>query len=185
MVDALIVNEARAIAEAALVPLPRRLRHVQCVAAVAAGLPLSTAERESVLAAAWLHDIGYAPGWAATGFHPVDGARRLLQLGWPAAVASLVAYHSGAEWEARERHLEAELAEVARPDPRLLDFVTFADMTSSPDGERVFVEQRIADILGRYPESDPVHRAVTESAPELTSAVRRTINALGLPDKGF
>lgn len=185
MAGATSVAEAHAVAEAALVSLPRRWRHVQCVASVAEGFSLSVAEHNSVLASAWLHDVGYAPGWAVTGFHPVDGARRLRELGWPDAVVSLVAYHSGAEWEARERGLDAELAAVARPDPRLLDFVTFADMTSSPDGERVSVQQRVAEILSRYPEGDPVHRAVTESAPFLMSAVRRTADALGLPDKGF
>lgn len=185
MVDAATVADGRALAEAELVTLTRRFRHVQCVAAAAAMLPLSGVERLNVLTAAWLHDIGYAPGWAVTGFHPVDGARRLREMEWPAAVVSLVAYHSGAEWEARERHLEAELTEFARPDSRLLDLVTFADMTSSPDGERVSVEHRITEILNRYAENDPVHRAVTKSAPYLRSAVRRAIKDLCLPDEGF
>ncbi len=185
MAEGETVIRARADVKAALVSLPRRLKHVQCVASVAAGLPLSAAERENVLTAAWLHDIGYAPGWTITGFHPVDGARRLRELAWPTEVVSLVAYHSGAEWEARERGLAAELEDFDRPPDRLLDFVTFADMTSSPDGKRVSVEDRLAEILGRYPEGDPVHRAVTLSAPYLTAAVRRTIEALGLPDKGF
>jgi len=183
--DGGIVLRARADVETALVSLPRRLKHVQCVASVAAGLPLSAAERENVLTAAWLHDIGYAPGWAVTGFHPVDGARRLRQLAWPDEVVSLVAYHSGAEWEAQERGLTTALEEFDRPPDRLLDFVTFADMTSSPDGERVSVEDRVAEILSRYPEGEPVHRAVTLSAPYLTAAARRTIKILALPDKGF
>ena len=29
---------------------------------------------DDLVAAAWLHDIGYAPGLVQTGFHPLDGA---------------------------------------------------------------------------------------------------------------
>lgn len=142
-------------------------------------------DAELLAAAAWLHDVGYAPELAATRFHPLDGARWLRAEGWPAAVVSLVAYHSGAEWEARERGLMDELAEFECPDPDALDLVTFADMTSSPVGERVAARQRIAEILTRYPEGDPVHRAVQRSAPELMASVRRTIDRFSLPDEGF
>jgi hypothetical protein len=31
------------------------------------------ADRPVLIAAAWLHDIGYAPGLPETGFHPLDG----------------------------------------------------------------------------------------------------------------
>ena len=52
-----------------------------------------------LVAAAWLHDIGYAPTLAATVFHPLDGARHLRALGHE-RLARLVAYHSSARWEA-------------------------------------------------------------------------------------
>jgi hypothetical protein len=41
--------------------------------------------------AAWLHDIGYAPELAVTGFHPLDGARFLRRAGADGQVVSLVA----------------------------------------------------------------------------------------------
>ena len=51
-------------------PLPRRWAHVQGVAARARSLaPVLGADADLLEAAAWLHDIGYAPGLAVTGLH--------------------------------------------------------------------------------------------------------------------
>jgi len=59
-------------------PLPRRWAHVQGVAARARSLaPVLGADAELLEAAAWLHDIGYAPDLATTGLHQLDGARYL------------------------------------------------------------------------------------------------------------
>jgi putative nucleotidyltransferase with HDIG domain len=58
--------------------LPRRWAHVQGVAARARSLaPVLGADAELLEAAAWLHDIGYAPGLTVTGLHALDGARYL------------------------------------------------------------------------------------------------------------
>jgi HD domain len=59
-------------------PLPRRWAHVQGVATRARNLaPVHGAGADLLEAAAWLHDIGYAPGLAVTGLHALDGARYL------------------------------------------------------------------------------------------------------------
>lgn len=48
-----------------------------------------------LLAAATLHDVGYAPRLAATGFHPLDGARFLRdEHGAEERLVRLVANHS-------------------------------------------------------------------------------------------
>jgi hypothetical protein len=54
-----------------------------------------------------------------------------------------------------------------------MDVLTCADMTVGPQGERVTFEERIAEILDRYPEGDPVHRAIVRARGELEAAVRR------------
>ena len=55
--------------------LPRRWAHVQGVAARACSLaPALGPDAEPIEAAAWLHDIDYLPGLAATGLHGLDGA---------------------------------------------------------------------------------------------------------------
>ena len=58
--------------------LPRRWAHTKGVAATARQLTSILSGNAGVLvAAAWLHDIGYSPALAVTGFHPLDGARFL------------------------------------------------------------------------------------------------------------
>ena len=57
-------------------------------------------DREVLIAAAYLHDIGYAPELVVTGFHPLDGARWLRAEGYE-RLACLVAHHSGARFEAQ------------------------------------------------------------------------------------
>src|SRR3984893_14015822 len=93
-------------------PLPRRWAHTQGVAATARGLaPVLGRDADLVTAAAWLHDIGYAPGVATTGSHRLDGARRLRDAeGARGMLCRLVAHHSCASNEATERGLARELA---------------------------------------------------------------------------
>src|SRR5512142_548163 len=55
--------------------LPRRWAHVQGVAGKAERVAASLTLGDALAVAAWLHDVGYAPSVADTGFHPLDGAR--------------------------------------------------------------------------------------------------------------
>ncbi len=59
------------------VPLPRRWAHTQGVTARATALGSLIQASELLICAATLHDVGYAPRLATTGFHPLDGARFL------------------------------------------------------------------------------------------------------------
>src|ERR1022692_793183 len=157
-------------------PLPRRWAHSQGVAAAARTLaPVLGTDGDLLTAAAWLHDIGYAPGVASTGFHPLDGARHLRDAeGASGMLCRLVAHHSCAISEAAERGLARELAAEFRPARRdLADALTFCDMTTSPDGQRLPVGQRLAEIRARYGPDHLVNRAITRSAPELAGAVAR------------
>ncbi len=177
------VQAAQTVAESLLCCTGRRWRHVQGVAAAADRLATKLglgAEGEAVRVAAWLHDIGYAPSLVATGFHPVDGARFLRAQGTPELVVSLVAHHSGAAFEAEQRGLSDELAEFVAPPAALLDVVTYADLTTSPDGAAVTVARRLSEILARYAEDSAVHRAVVESSPLLLAAADRVEERLAL-----
>ncbi len=109
---------------------------------------------------------------------PVDGARYVRRQGQE-RLASLVAHHSGARFEAEERGLVDAWAEFEAGDGSLLDALTYADMTTGPAGQRVDLEERIAEILKRYPSDHPVHRAVSRSHPVLRGAVDRTRARLG------
>ena len=102
--------------------LPRRWRHVRSVARRARWVAGKLSLSDDLVAAAWLHDIGYAPELVETGFHPLDGARYLRQFEIDEQVVSLVAYHSCAQIEAEVRGLGAELASEFSPaDPLLTD----------------------------------------------------------------
>src|SRR3954453_7070897 len=92
--------------------LPRRWEHSKGVADRAQMLrPILGGDAELLYAAAVLHDIGYAPDLAETGFHPLYGARFLRdRVKTDERVANLVAHHSCALLEAEERGLRAELA---------------------------------------------------------------------------
>lgn len=170
-----MVDRACAMAEEHLAPVPVRLAHVRGVARAAErqSSTLAPADARTVVVAAWLHDVGYAPTVQRTGFHPVDGAQFVREAGFPNVVVSLVAHHTGAGVEAAERGLSESLACIPLPPGELLDTLTYADMTTGPDGEPIDAQERIAEILTRYGPDDPVHRAVQRSAPDLLAAVRR------------
>ena len=173
--DGVLAERARRAAEVRLAPMATRLAHVRGVAAAAERLAerIDPLEADSLVAAAWLHDVGYAPSVRSTGFHSLDGAVFVRAEGFPALVVSLVAYHTGAVFEARERGLSEVLAEFAEPPDFLLDVLTCADMTTGPDGSPVGADDRLSEILSRYAEDDAVHRAITLSAPALLAAVAR------------
>ncbi|GAB3211145.1 HDIG domain-containing protein [Marinactinospora endophytica] len=167
---------ARALARKLLEePLPRRWAHTQGVAEQAETLAgVLGGDADLVVASAWLHDIGYSPALAVTGFHPLDGARYLRRVKQAdERLCSLVAHHSGAVVEAEERGLAAELTgEFGLPRPDLLEALIYSDMTTGPDGTHLPVEQRLAEILTRYEPGHIVHRSITRSSPELVKAVR-------------
>ncbi len=172
---------ANGCAEDLLAPLGNRWAHVQAVAEQASRIApavLPADEREILIAAAWLHDIGYAPSLATTGLHPLDGARHLEALGVDRRLCCLVAHHSGATFEAEERGYAPELAAFDREDSPVMDALTYADMTTGPAGQRLAFEARITEILERYPPGDPVHRAISRSRPTLAAAVDRTARQL-------
>lgn len=155
--------------------LPRRWVHVQSVAAKAKRIGVAVPDPEVLTAAAWLHDIGYAPSVADTGLHSLDGARWLLRTGWDRRIAGLVAYHSCALQEAQERHLDGVLvAEFEQERSSTADALWFADMTTGPDGQDFTVIERLDEIRERYGPDDLVPRFWRKAEPELMGAIERT-----------
>jgi HD domain len=156
--------------------LPRRWAHVQGVAARARSLaPAVGADADLLEAAAWLHDIGYLPELAATGLHGLDGARYLRDTRHAdPLLCRLVAHHSCAVLEAEERGLaDAMTREFPPPPQHLADALTFSDMTTSPDGEHVQVDRRLAEIHARYGSAHLVSRFISRATPQILAAVGR------------
>jgi putative nucleotidyltransferase with HDIG domain len=178
-----LINRASLLAESYLAEaLPTRWQHVQAVAAkaarVAPALPL--ADAEVLIAAAWLHDVGYAPGVVDTGLHSLDGARQLVRDGIPQRVADLVAFHSCAIFEAKERGLADILtAEFSDERSSVTDALWYADMTTGPSGDSLSVSARLGEVRQRYGPEHVVTRFWAQAEPTLTAAVARTEERLG------
>jgi putative nucleotidyltransferase with HDIG domain len=157
-------------------PLPRRWAHVQGVATRARSLaPVLGADADLLEAAAWLHDVGYAPSLAVTGLHQLDGARYLRDAQHAdAMLCRLAAHHSCAIIEAGERGLADVLSSEFDPAPYALSSVlTYCDMTTSPDGELVPAGQRLAEIHDRYGPGHLVSRSIRRATPVILRAVEQ------------
>jgi hypothetical protein len=152
-----------------------RWLHVQAVGAKASQLAPAYGEEEGqlLIAAAWLHDIGYAPVLALTKFHPLDGARFLARLG-AERIAGLIAYHSGAIREAELRGLDKDLAEFTDEGGPVRDALWCCDMTTSPVGQPVPFTNRLAEIRERYGADHVVPRAISAAASDIRLAIRAT-----------
>ena len=175
------VEWARDVAADPLAPLGDRWLHVQAVAARAAdvALVLPREMRGLLVAAAWLHDLGYAPQLVDSGFHPIDGGQYLLGQE-PADLAGLVAHHSCSHIEAEERGLSGRLAPFLEGPPPVARALTYCDMTTGPAGEAFTLEQRLEEIESRYGSGHVVVSSVRRARPCLEDAVEETERLIAL-----
>lgn len=157
--------------------LPRRWAHSQGVEARAAGLgPVLGGDAGLLAAAAVLHDVGYAPRLAGTGFHPLDGARFLRdEHGADERLVRLVANHSFALLEAEERGLRGVLEREfpLLDQPLLVDALVYCDMTTTPDGQETTARERLAEVVRRYGADSLVGRFIRRASPEIFATVAR------------
>lgn len=170
-----MVAWAAAEARRLLEELGRRWVHTVAVAdraRVVAAIAEGT-DADVLIAAAYLHDIGYAPGLNATGHHGIDGARHLRACG-AERLACLVAHHSGAAAEAEARGVAEELAAFPREASPTADALAYCDVTTDLDGRAVSLDQRLEGVVGRYGESHVVPTAMRAALPELRRAVTAT-----------
>ena len=175
---------ARELAASALAEsLPRRWRHVQGVADQARHLrQLAGSDADLLEAAAFVHDIGYAPDLIDTGFHPIDGANYLAKVGMPERLVNLVAHHSYALLEVELRGLIGHLEPFVDEHGPVRDALWYCDQTTGPGGERVSARERHAEIKQRYGPGHLVTEFIERGAPELLAAVDRTEQRLAALD---
>ena len=183
--------DARALAELTLADhLPDRWLHTQAVAREAIRLAaLPDVDREPLIVAAVLHDVGYSPVVARSGFHPLDGARFLATRGYDHRVTALVAHHSAAAVEAQLR----EVRGLHRFDDEVTatrDALWYCDAVCGPTGDPTTPDDRWAEIRRRYGPGHVVSRFLDEAGTRLRDAVDRTrvrMDAAGIdrhPDPG-
>jgi len=154
---------------------PDRLAHSKAAARRAEFLTLAVEPECAALlvAAAWLHDIGYAPGLRDTGFHPIDGARHLRAIGWPPAICNLVAHHSGARFVASILHLDRQLEAYPFSEDAVSDALTVADQTIGPKGQAMSLDERMSDMLERHGPNSPNALAHPQREPYIRAAAMR------------
>jgi len=168
---------------------PRRYAHSRGVAQQAAraarAVRLPAPARRILLAAAWLHDIGYALDGPT---HAVAGARALRRAGHE-RVARLVAHHGNAAGRMRAAHLprlEQEFRRPAGDDALLLSLLDVADLLTGPDGERVDPAGRLSGLVERRGADSPAVRALVENVNRLgadpaTRALVERLSAQAVP----
>lgn len=161
--------------------LPRRWAHTQGVAEQGERLAsILGADSDLLIAACLLHDIGYAPDLVNTGMHQLDGARYLRDVAKAdERLCRLVAYHSCADNEARQRDLlDVLVKEFDQERADLARALTYCDMTTGPDGRHLDVLDRLAEIHSRYGPEHVVSRSITDATPCIVSSVRSVEAAL-------
>jgi hypothetical protein len=154
-------SQAQRLARTLLRGDPDRIAHVLRAGQVAARVAVLFEDPEQaalVVAAATLHDIGYAPALRRRGFHPLDGALHLREAGYPDLLVRLVANHSQAPLHAGEHRAELERDFPGAP-AAMADALAYADLHSAPDGSPIDVADRLADIVRRHPEPAEQQRA--------------------------
>jgi hypothetical protein len=136
---------------------------------------LAADDQELLVAAALLHDIGYAPALVDSGYHPLDGARFVLRVRGSQRLANLVANHSAARIVAGVRGFGDELSAYPDESSVLRDALWYSDMRTSPAGVPVTFGMRIDDIRERHgPGSDLVRALDSGALTARHDAVRRT-----------
>ena len=174
-----LVAWAAAESQARLSGLGNRWLHVQGVAAKAAqvGRAFDGEDRTFLLAAAHLHDIGYAPSLKVTGLHQLDGAAHLRALGQE-RLARLVAHHSEARFELELRGRGAALAEFPRECSPVAAALIYCDLTTGPQGRPMSFDDRVAEVFARYCEDSLVSEALRRARPHLAASVEATAELL-------
>ena len=90
-------------------------------------------------------------------------------------ITGLVAHHTCALVEADARGLgEALRAEFVRRDDLVQDALWRADATTGPGGERLTLEERVAEVETRYGRGSCVATSMLKIQPFLAQAIERT-----------
>jgi HD domain-containing protein len=158
-----------------LAPLGDRWAHSRGVAVRAEQIAsaVDADDRGMLVAAAYVHDVGYAPDLVMHGFHPLDGALWLRGQGLE-RLAGLVAHHTGARFEAEAHGLADRLAAFKDERSAVSDALAYSDLTTGPAGERVTVAERLGEIERRYGRASLVVRALERASDNLLVMVERT-----------
>jgi len=115
-------------------------------------LNLDEDTKDICMAAALLHDVGYAPSLNVHDFHPVDGYMAIKSL-FPCEISLPVLYHSFADLECNFRRPDMEIHYDDKMDAKaskVWELLTYCDLHTDGQGNLVTVDERYADIKLRH-----------------------------------
>lgn len=155
--------------------VPRRWSHIAGVIELAREIvDVAGEDGDLLIAAAAAHDIGHAPDLARTGFAALDGAEYLRTVGAPQPLLNLVAHYFASGIEGRLRGYTAEYDELPDEPTPVRDALWYADLRVGPDGDRVEIDDRFAELWKRYERDDIAMRWWSLAEIPLREAVART-----------
>jgi hypothetical protein len=129
--------------------------------------------RSHLVAAAHLHDIGYAPALHVTGLHQLDGALYVRSLGHE-RLAGPVAHHSEARFELELRGYASALDDYPCEDSSVSAALVYCDLKTGPMGSPMTLDERLSDVYERYGPESLVSEALRRATPHLRAAVDAT-----------
>lgn len=147
-----------------------RLKHSLQVGITAfeksSSLGFSVEKSRRMLCAGILHDIGYSQDPSC---HYIAGADIVKGINKMSEYASLIAWHSTAEWEAKQNNVEIN---YEKPNDLEQAILWYSDFTTSHDGDVIALDDRIKGIISRYDPDSPVVNALNDSMPAMEKAWR-------------
>jgi hypothetical protein len=159
--------------------VPRRWSHIAGVVELAREIidvagGRDSADGELLIAAAAAHDIGHAPDLATTGFAALDGVEYLRTVNAPQPLLNLVAHYFASGIEGELRGYTSQYAELPDEPSPARDALWYADLRVGPDGHRVEIDDRFAELWKRYERDDIAMRWWALAETPLRDAVART-----------
>jgi hypothetical protein len=155
--------------------VPRRWSHVAGVVELAREIgPVAGADADLLVAAAAAHDIGHAPDLVRTGFVALDGVEFLRTVNAPQPLLNLVAHYWASGIEAELRGYTEQYRDLPDEPTPVRDALWYCDLRVGPDGERMGVDERFADLWRRYERDDVAIRWWRLAEEPLRAAVART-----------
>lgn len=159
--------------------LPVRWRHVEGTIRRGEEIAMRLGDRDTLVAAAALHDVGLAPDVVDTHASMLDGARWLQRAGAPTRLVDLVAHCDCGQIEAALRGHEEQYKEFEDERSPTRDALWYCCLTTGADGRPVTVEERMAAWGTSYAGDEVIGRYAELARDELVAAVERTLERLG------
>jgi hypothetical protein len=172
---------AVSFAEELIAPtLPERWAHDLAVIAKARRFAAGLGEEDAdaLIAAAALHDVGFAPAAIDCAFQPLDGARHLAGAGVPMRICALIANCVSARVEGRLRGFGEAYGDLPDEKGPVRDALWAACITTDSSGGDIDVDERIDLWPSRYPEPVVIEFVALAREP-LREAVARSEARLG------